>query len=113
MIEVKILTPEFIENVNKCLDDATSDYEGIEKEIEIMEWKSFLNLLWNGSLNREDGSSIVSYLESFNILVPQFIVQEFQNEARGYQSKPRILWNGEIQKIDDIDEIYSYTYKRK
>lgn len=76
--------------------------------IRIQARSSFYNM-WNHPDAFDKYPNVKEYYESIGLLTPQFIESVFESAEKGLQSQPRIMWKGEIKKIDDIEEIYSFA----
>lgn len=99
--QCKVLTPKFKKIVDNFLEEYLKEYTKIEKIFKKIDTISFLNKLWKGEYPQ--------YKEDFpEVYTPEYTTEIFERVDGGYQSQPRILWKGEITKIDDIDEIISF-----
>lgn len=56
--------------------------------------------------------TVKSLYEDLGLWTPEFTEAEFEAQETGLQSQPRILWNNEILKIDEIEEIISFKTKK-
>lgn len=59
----------------------------------------------NGTIIKQ---SIADYYMDLGLWDPEHYVATFDEQKVGLQTQPRILWNNEITKIDDIDKIISF-----
>ena len=116
----KVLTKDFKSKVDKFLDEEVKDKLDIDDKIssdrypylasfERIRQRDYLNSLWNNQY--KDLPEVLVYYESVGLITPEFEEIELEPAEVGYQSRSRVLWNNEIQKIDDIDEIFSYKTK--
>jgi|SRR5687767_8984087 len=51
----------------------------------------------------------VNYYKSVGLWTPEFDLLHLQAMETEFQKQARVQWNGEILRIDDVEEIYSYT----
>lgn len=120
----KVFTPEFKakidnyinESINnwlvsegKDIEEERKSYSAIFRRLELRDSITFL--LNNSECRTTIGHDSKAYYESVGIWEPEYTTIELEAQERGYQSQPRVLWNGEIKKIDEIDEIFSFTCK--
>lgn len=121
--EAKILTEEskiarcfFIKEMLKGKDFKPGS---IEYVFEYGQWEMSLNFMNNGKgeklkdaieLELTDNLTLTKEEHMALILVirPECHVKEFKDERSGLQSHARILWDDEIKKIEDIDDIISF-----
>lgn len=115
---VKVLTSEFKAKVNtiveKELDNHIEDNDIDPSRISFIrsfkkgEKMSFLHLMWNGQIDFTQYPILKTYYNELGILEPEYTEITLEAKEQGYQSQPRVEWNGEIVKIDDIDDIFSF-----
>lgn len=114
---VKVFTPEFKVKVDNFIAKKLEGLEGFDKTWKEMNERGYLNTYWNGRMKlvgeskhfKNDEEFQAALLEEYgDIAVPQFDEIHVPKAEVGLQSRARIMWNGEIQKIDEIDEIFSY-----
>ncbi len=97
----KVLTDEFYRKVQNTLQELTDDLIGYNKLIWQKRYFADFLHLWNENSEKP----ILKTLEIDN---PEYTEQIFDAQEKGFQSEPRILWLGEICKINDINQIFSY-----
>jgi hypothetical protein len=51
---------------------------------------------------------VKQYYTEKGVYPPKFTEQTVAAQERGLQNRARIIWEGQLQKIDEIDEIFSY-----
>lgn len=142
IIVCKIFTPEFEEKFNKqveievemsiakkiALGDYTIDDFRLKtlRSMERLRIKDTYYFMWNNSENQsyhipieyeiEGGhTEVTSIKEEYNkvgLWQPIYTTVELENKAVGLQSRPRVLWNNKITKVDDIDSVFSYERKQ-
>lgn len=102
----KVLTPDFKKLVDLFIEERTEQVIGIAKEFKKIDLMSGLLAIWNrpSDLSTE---TILIY-ESLGLYPAQFTEVTLKSAETGYQNKARVIWNDEVQKIDEIDEIISY-----
>ena len=103
--QIKVLTDETLAKLNKFLDEVTHDEIGLRKEFSMLQWRGYVTSFWNKPEGRD---SMLELLTDLDLVTPQFTTQVVPKAEEGYQSMPRIMWNGKVEKIDDVDQIYSY-----
>lgn len=113
---VKVFTPEFkakvdiyiAEQVKRKLEEkgVPKDRATLLESFEALEQRAYLENAWNKKC--DEYPEIYKYYKSIGLLEPEFITMELDSAEHGYQSRPRVIWNGTVQKIDEIDEIFSY-----
>lgn len=114
----KIFTPEFKAKVEKVIDEAVKarlqknqtpdDRKSFIAEFERLEIRSNLSHMWNNPEDMEKYPQIKEYYTELGIWTPEYTEITLKAQEQGLQSRPRVEWNGEIQKIDDIDDIFSF-----
>lgn len=97
----KVLTDEFYRKVQEELEELTKEIVGFQKIFEQNRYWTYFNFIWNGELKSE-------YLVDKGLDTPEYTEQNFDKQDKRFQSQPKILWVGEICKIDDINQIISY-----
>jgi hypothetical protein len=113
---VKILTPSFKKKVDELVTieieaslkrkHVPLDRKTFAAEFEqIMVWDSFYEM-WNHP--EVFPAKVTEYYKEMGVLTPEFSEMVLDEAEQGLQSKPRVIWNGHPQKIDDIQEIFSY-----
>jgi hypothetical protein len=115
---VKVLTSEFKAKVDviveaeldKHIEDNDIDPSRISfiRSFKKGEKMSFLYLMWNGQVDFTQYPILKTYYNELGILEPEYTEITLKAQQQGYQSRPRVEWNGEIKKIDDIDDIFSF-----
>ncbi len=116
----KILTPDFFKRVNDYIEKIS--LEQAEKDILLTvpnrdlrlklcvkinahrNWSSFC-FIWNRQFDAADEP----LFKEFEFFDPEYTEEIFHKKQEGFQSQPRIEWNGKIEKIDDIHEIFHFT----
>lgn len=105
----KILNDDFLLKVNeyitKQIENHYAEYTSIQQTMIKLEYRELLNNIWNKKIHSVEVDRI---LQEEGILVPQYKEVDIPKADKGYQTQPRIEWKGEIRKIDDIDEIFSF-----
>lgn len=118
MYSIKVLTPEFKAKVDEFINkevleitatkklapERTSFFKSFQSLIQ----RGYLNTLWNNGY--KDYPEVLEYYQAEGMMTPEYTEQILEPAEKGFQSRARVLWNGEIQKIDDIDEIISYKW---
>lgn len=115
----KVFKPEF-----KSLFDATVEQEvkqALEKrgkanherasflgEFEALRIRDSFYLMWNKPELFADYPQVEEYYRSIGLWIPEFDIIELEAAEQGLQSRARVMWNNEVRKIDEIDEIFSY-----
>jgi hypothetical protein len=104
--QIKILTPEFAAIVDKYIHEVTQHLSGFAKSMEMGAVRDCLYQYWN---NPDSCSDLVKqYYTEKGVYPPKFTEQTVAAQERGLQNRARIIWEGQLQKIDEIDEIFSY-----
>lgn len=106
----KVFTPSFQARVEEYIKHKISHVTGVMGRIFARgDELQYLLQLWNGDLNIDD-FNIKSRedLIEYNILTPEFTEEILDAQERGLQAQPRVMWKGEIKKINEIDEIFSF-----
>lgn len=141
IIVCKIFTPEFEEKFNKqveievemsiakkiALGDYTIDDFRLKtlRSMERLRIKDTYYFMWNNSENQsyhnpieyeiEGGHTEVTTIKEEYVKAglwqPIYTTVELENKAVGLQSRPRVMWNNELIKLDDIDSVFSYERK--
>ena len=141
IIVCKIFTPEFEEKFNKQVDIEVEmsiakkitlgDYNIDDvrlrtlRSMERLRIKDSYYFMWNNPENQsyhnpieyeiEGGHTEVTTIKEeyvkMGLWQPIYTTVELENKAVGLQSIPRVMWNNEITKLDDIDSVFSYTRK--
>lgn len=108
--ECKIYTSESFEARQKFINEQLKEKTGYRYTFERLELELYLNRLIRRVAKNEP---LEEWEQEIPELVkrPTFEVRIFEKKEAGYQSQPRILWNDEILKIDEIDEIFSFIRK--
>lgn len=120
---VKVLTPEFKAKLDQyLLEHATAkvekdgNYNPDRKDWliswEVLQMRETFNSIWNRPEDFLDIEGIQEYYESVGLWTPEYTEMELKSAEVGWQSRARVEWNGEIKKIDEIDEIFSYRAKK-
>ena len=97
----KVLTPAFMIAVESFLDNVSKDTTNREK------WKYTLNVIWNTKKDTEATALLRAQLPEI-LRYPVYASKVFMALELGFQRQPRIMWNKDIRKIEDIDEVFSY-----
>lgn len=100
----KVLTDKFYAKVRDVIDNITKDYVGYKKLLEEYSYWTYFHDIWNS----KNDYVIPQAMEELKISIPEYTEQIFDAQEKGFQSQPRILWLGEICKINDINQIISY-----
>ena len=141
IIVCKIFTPEFEEKFNKQVEievemsiarkqnNSENKMEEFRlraiKSMERFRIKDSYYFMWNNPENQsyhnpieyeiEGGHTEVTTIKEeyvkMGLWQPIYTTVELENKAVGLQSRPRVMWNNEITKLDDIDSVFSYTRK--
>lgn len=103
-----VITPEFKKRLDEFVEKKCEGTEGFRKSSKRFDVLQMTYELWNNTAAQNLYPNFTKSLIEANLFVPEYTVQIFEPAERGYQSRPRILWNGEVMKLDEIDEIISY-----
>ena len=97
----KVLTPEF----NLKLKELIKKLE-VGNNTCYEEWMQIFHLLWEG-----ESSILKVVFQSTDswVLTPIYEFIVFEAKETIFQRRPRVLFNGEVRKIDDILEILDYA----
>lgn len=127
--ECKILLMDSMKQVEKFLDLQTTDEaekkypddetrRNLHIQFERIRWRDALNFMWNGkapalkkAFENELKNEKITQEERImleHLLNPKTYTEIYQDERTGLQNQPRISWNDEIKKIEEIDRIISY-----
>lgn len=121
--EQKLCTKYDVKNISEI--DAEKINVKTFLEIEKIRIQDSFYFMWNNSeslsyhkqhdVKNSDGTiskfSVADYYKELGLWKPETTEQIFNVETIGLQSKIRIMWNNEITKLDDINEIISYKLK--
>lgn len=109
MYRCKILTDEFLAKLEDYIQTSTSSIREIdERERKQEARRRAMYYMWNNPQAFVDKPGIQKYYESIGLWSPQYMVMTFVAAGRGFHIEPRIRWIGEVRKINDIKEIFSY-----
>jgi hypothetical protein len=118
--EIKVLTPEFQAKLNAYLEEYAKK---VMNEVHMSEFtpqmakdreRYGLNHMWNNTEHyAESHPEVLAHYHQLGLLEPQYTTMLVQSRNTASQVQARIEWKGEIKKIDDIDEIFSFTVATK
>lgn len=119
----KVLTADFKTKLDKAVEeevmrkisekDRASDRINFLKEFESIRVRDNFNYMWNNQEHLiKEVPKVKEYYESVGLWTPEYTELLLNSEEKGYQSQPRVMWNGEIKKINEIDEIISYRIQK-
>ncbi len=99
---VKIFTSDFKVILKKYIEEETKEDIGFLKTLKILDINNDLRLVWNYP-NASHSSRIVYFKGNRDLKKPKVFETLLDEMEEG-----KVLWNNEIMKISEIDDIYSY-----
>lgn len=118
----KIFTPEFKAKLEQQILGDIEEKQKTEGKVNAngISLESFqairirmnYNFMWNNPKAFKDSPEVEEYYRSVGLWEPECTEIQLEAAESGFQSRPRVMWNGEVTKIDEIDEIFSYREKK-
>ncbi len=109
MYKCKILTDEFLAKLEDYIQTSTADVKDEkEKERRQNKRRTAMYYMWNNPTSFADRPDIQQYYEKLGLWTPQYTEVTFVAAGKGFHIEPRINWIGEVRKINEIKEIFSY-----
>lgn len=117
----KVFTPEFKVKFDAQVEqeviakltkkgDINHERASFLKEFERLRVKDSFYFMWNKPEELNKYPEIEEYYKSIGLWTPEYTEIQLESAEKGLQSRARVMWNGEIKKIDEIDEIFSYKH---
>ncbi len=114
----KQFTPDFFERLEKQIEievnerakerEIPADRNSFYKSFERHRVRDFFNSLYTKPIQFSKYPEVVDIYRQMNLYPAEFIEITLESKECGFQSMPRVEWNGEIKKIDEVNEIFSY-----
>jgi hypothetical protein len=105
--KVRVMKPSFKERVDAYITSKTfGETNELVRNMEAMRVRENLNHFWNHK--EEFSEQKRSYFEDMGIGTPEYTEIVVESAEKGFQSQPRIEWDGKIKKINEIDDIFYF-----
>ena len=104
------MTDEFIERLELHIKTEFGSDPSFKRSFDIFDYRVFLIAVWKKDW--KTNNEVENLLKSLNLFEPEFTEIEFSSCESGYQNSPRILWKNKIQKIEEINEVFSFKQKQ-
>jgi hypothetical protein len=121
--ECKVFTPAFKAKLDAEIEKEVQqrckekniplDRQNYSAEFQRITTRDSFNFMWNHPEQFERYPEVKQYYESIGLWTPEYTIIKLEDCKEGLQSKERVMWNGKITKIDDIDEIFSFVRREE
>lgn len=101
-IVAQVMTPSFEVAVNDYLAQFYDAENPLKSSFEQSMVRDALTNVW-----KDNSDSFAKYVPE-NLLQPETTEIVLDDVTEGFQHYARVIWNGKIEKVDEIDSIVSY-----
>jgi hypothetical protein len=101
-IVAKVMTPSFEVAVNEYLSQYSDAEKPLKSRFEQSMVRDALTEVW-----KDNSNSFAKHVPS-NLLQPETTEVVLEDVTEGLQSHTRVIWEGKVEKVCDIDSIVSY-----
>lgn len=109
MYRCKILTDDFLARLEDYIQASTAGSRDVHEKLRRQNnRRRSMYYMWNNPQAFVDKPEIKQYYEKLGLWSPQYTEVSFVAAGRGLHIEPHITWMGQIRKISEVGEIFSY-----